>query len=253
MSLIKKIAYTKLGVWIRNITGFRPVGINTSNLSENCSISDAFFWRTSDCFKTIFKFSDLLKIFFKSDQSTVQIIFYDKDYKFIKELLINSIDISNELIIDKSFLNGLSDYGIFYVFHKTKRKLNNSIRNSCYTGYSYNNSIFSFIHGNVPVAYQKYNQPGFASNIVSKSLFKNQTYKIQNHFENFSKSEIFINNPTDKIINFNLNSLNYSLNSNCSKIIDISNFHEIELISNCYFLRPLIINYKNNFFDIYHG
>ena len=68
MSLIKKIAYTKLGVWFRNITGLRPVGINTYNLSENYSISDAFFWRTNDGFKTIFKFSDLLKIFFKLDQ-----------------------------------------------------------------------------------------------------------------------------------------------------------------------------------------
>ena len=253
MSLIKKIAYTKLGVWFRNITGLRPVGINTYNLSENYSISDAFFWRTNDGFKTIFKFSDLLKIFFKLDQSIVQIILYDKDYKFIKEFQINSIDISNEFIIDKSFLNGLSDYGIFYIFHKTKKKFNNSIRNSCYTGYSYNNSIFSFIHGNVPVTYQMYDKPGFVSNIISKSLFKNQTYKIQNYFENFSRSEIFLNNPTNKIINFNLNGVNHFLNSNCSKIIDISNFHEIELISNCYFLRPLIINYKNNFFDIYHG
>ena len=98
-----------------------------------------------------------------------------------------------------------------------------------------------------------YDKPGFVSNIISKSLFKNQTYKIQNYFENFSRSEIFLNNPTNKIINFNLNGVNHFLNSNCSKIIDISNFHEIELISNCYFLRPLIINYKNNFFDIYHG
>lgn len=253
MSLIKKIGYTKLGILIRNLSGFKPVGINTTNLSENYSISDAFFWRTNDGFKTIFKFSDLLKIFFKSNMSTVQIIFYDKDYNFIKELIINSIDISNEFIIDQPFFNGLSDYGIFYIFHKTNEKFNNSIRNSCYTGYSYNNSIFSFIHGNVPVAYQRYDRPGFTSNIVSKSMFKNQTYKIQNYFENFSKSEIFINNPTNKLINFKLNESNYFLNPNCSKIIDISHSHEIELISNCYFLRPIIINYKNNFFDIYHG
>ena len=253
MSLIKKIAYTKFGVWLRNIIGFKPVGINTSNLSENYSISDAFFWRTNDGFKTIFKFSDLLKIFFKLDQSRVQIIFYDKNYKFIKEFEINSLDISNEFIIDKSFLGGLSDYGIFYIFHKTKKKFNNSVRNSCYTGYSYNSSIFSFIHGNIPVTYQMYDRTNFESNIVSKSLFKNQTYKIQNYFDNFSKSEIFLNNPTNKKINFNLNGLKYFLNSNCSKIIDVSNFQEIELISDCYFLRPLIMNYKNNFFDIYHG
>jgi hypothetical protein len=43
------------------------------------------------------------------------------------------------------------------------------------------------------------------------------------------------------------------LNGMCGKIIDISKVDEVEIISNCYFFRPIIFNYKNNYLDVHHG
>jgi len=251
--LIKKIAQSKLAIFFRNLTGIRPVGINTLHIENNCSLSDAFFWRTSENFITKFKFSDLLKIFFQQNNTEIQILFYNKNNKLVKDYNIKNLDISNEIIIDPKFLGGIKDYGVFYIFHKTKQNLTNSIRNSCYLGYSINNSIFSFVHGNIPVAYKQFNGSRVLNNIVSKSLFKNQVYKIQNYFSDFTKSEIFLNNPTNRKILFSINKSDFSLNANCSKIVNVSGLEEINIISNCYFLRPIVINYKNNFFDIYHG
>ena len=62
-SFIKKIAKSNLSIKLRNITGLRPYIINTNFLKQNFSISDGFPWRTDNNFKTIFKYSDLLKIF----------------------------------------------------------------------------------------------------------------------------------------------------------------------------------------------
>ena len=35
--------------------------------------------------------------------------------------------------------------------------------------------------------------------------------------------------------------------------IDISNMNKIKITSNCYFLRPYIFKYKNNFIDAHHA
>ena len=85
-SLIKKIAKFKLVTKLRDGFGIRPLIFNTNNLNENVSISDAFIWRTDNSYKTIFKYSDLLKIFFKQGTQEVEIIFYD-----YQNLLVNDI------------------------------------------------------------------------------------------------------------------------------------------------------------------
>ena len=74
-SLIKKIAKSQLVTKLRDGFGIRPLIFNTNNLNENVSISDAFIWRTDNSYKTIFKYSDLLKIFLSKGQE-VEIFFY---------------------------------------------------------------------------------------------------------------------------------------------------------------------------------
>ena len=31
------------------------------------------------------------------------------------------------------------------------------------------------------------------------------------------------------------------------------NYSEIEIISNCSFFRPIVLNYKKNYIDVHHG
>ena len=47
-----------------------------------------FFWRTDNQFKTIFKYTDIFKLFFNDPTSKAEIIFYDKSNKFLKKKLL---------------------------------------------------------------------------------------------------------------------------------------------------------------------
>ena len=255
-SFIRKIAKSNLGIKLRNITGLRPVALSSYKLKQNFTISDGFPWRTDNDFKTNFKYSDLLKIFFNKNDTSIEIHFHDKNNKLLKKINKMNINLSNNFLINKEFLNGLKDYGIFYIYHKSLEQINSSIRNSCYTGFSYKNQLESYVHGNCPASYKPLNpdiNTNIKGDIVSRSLFLNQNYKIQRYFENLSKSEIFIQNPTSKKIKFLINKTSFELNGKCCVIIDTSEFKEIEIISNCYFLRPLIFCYQNNYIDVHHG
>ena len=68
-----------------------------------------------------------------------------------------------------------------------------------------------------------------------------------------TKSELFFANPTSKKITFNINNKNYFLKRGCSILIDVTEHNQIDIKSNCMFLRPTIFNYKNEYIDVYHG
>ena len=44
-----------------------------------------------------------------------------------------------------------------------------------------------------------------------------------------------------------------SLEKDCSILIDVSGKEDISILSRCLFLRPIIFNYKDDFFDVYHA
>ena len=151
--LLKKYLQSIVAVNVRNFLGIRPIGINTINLENNISISDSFFWRTDNNFSTCFKFSDILKIFYDINSSKAEMLFYDKNNNLIKALSLSDIELSNNLLLDKKFFGGIEDYGVFNIFHKSKKNINYTISNRCYTGYSYHNNLSSFVHGNTYVNY----------------------------------------------------------------------------------------------------
>ena len=250
--LLKKIFRHKFSIFIRNLIGFRP-SIFLLNLNKkNISASDAFFWRTDNNYRTIFKFSDILYLFFKDNSSEVEISFYDKNNNLIKSKKFLNIELSNKLVIDKAFFDGLEDYGIFYIFHKSNSNINSIIRNSCYTGYSYNENLFSYVHGNLITSAKSFDGTHEEFGIAGTSKFKKRKYKIQNSFD-FDKTEIEIMNPTKNDLEIEINSIKFVLKSCCLKIVNINSNKLITIVSNCYLLRPIIFNYKKQFIDVYHG
>ena len=251
ISLAKKIYNNSQFIKLRNLFYLNPVKIDTSHISSNSSVSDAFLWRTDENFETIFKFTDLYKLFF-DELGKVKIIFYDKNYKEIKELLLSDIKLYNNLIIDKNFMNGIEDYGTFYIFHKTNKNIKSIIRNSCYTGFKKENEIFSFVHGNLPVLTYRKNYKSL-QNIVCKSLIFYKNFKIQKNFLDYDFSEIFVHNPTNSKIKFYLNNTCYKLNKYSSLILKVQKEKTINLKSKCFILRPIVFSYKKNFLDVHHG
>lgn len=253
--LIKKIKSSKLGTIIRNNLNYR---VNPFSLEKiKCSsVSDAFLWRTDSGYSTIFKYTDILKLFFKIEGSYVEIIFYSKDNQLIKRLTINKMNYSNELLINSEFLNGIKDYGTFYIYHFTNQKIDkeNILSNRCYLGFSKENNIYSYVHGNALVRFKDINNGTIEdTNIINTSIYKNQNYKIQKYFGGFDKHELFFANPTSKIINFSIDKENYKLKGGSLIMIEILYKELIEIKSNCLFFRPIVFSYKQNFFDVHHS
>ena len=254
-SFIKKISNTELGVYLRNLINVKPVHMSLKSL-DCVTVSDAFAWRTDNNFITKFKYSDILNIFYKIKNSWIEIHFYNKKGQLIKKVKEENLKLSNEITISKEFLEGIEDYGIFHIYHFTNENFekNNIISNRCYLGFSQNHKLPSFVHGNALAKFKKiYGKNIINTDIVKKSLFKNHTYKIQEYFVEFDKSELFFSNPTSRIIKFSINNQNYKLDNNCSKLLDISNNKIISIKSNCLFLRPTVFNYKDEYLDVHHA
>ena len=108
---MSKLLKNRLIYKIRNLTGFKPSLFNINNSHLNTSVSDGFFWRTDNGFKTIFRFMDIMYLFYEI-HSSIEIVFFDKNNNLIKNLT-KKIDLNNELKIDAKFL-GTEDYGTFY-------------------------------------------------------------------------------------------------------------------------------------------
>ena len=255
-SLIKRLFNSEKLIEIRNQLQVKPVDMLIINQNNNISVSDSFLWRTDNDFITKFKFTDLLNLFYDLNDSFVEIFFYKKCGEFIKSFILDDLKMNNDLIIDKYFMDGLSDYGSFNIFHFFNKKINNSliISNRCYLGFSKGDSFFSYVHGNLLSKYKINNEEKIKSNIIKTSLFVSQEYAIQNNFSDFDRSELFFANPTSKKIIFYLVNTKYILMPKSCKIVNLDKTDKkITIKSNCMFLRPIIFNYKNNFFDVYHG
>jgi hypothetical protein len=255
--LVKKLANTNVGIFIRNSFNLKPVSLKIIEKKYPISVSDAFLWRTDNGFKTKFKYSDILNLFYKIKNSWVEFHFFSKNNELIKIEKVNDLNLSNELEINSQYLNNLEDYGSFYIFHFSKKTndLNNKdvISNRCYLGYSQNNNLYSFVHGNTLGKFTSiFSKENILTDIVKTSFFKNHTYTIQKYFDNFDKNELFFTNPTSKNIKFTIDNKNFELKPNFSLLVESKN-SIISIKSNCLFFRPTIFCYKDKYLDVHHS
>ena len=175
----------------------------------------------------------------------------------IKIQKINDLNLSNELEINSKYLNDLEDYGTFFIYHFSENmdNLNDDdvISNRCYLGYSQNNNLYSFVHGNTLGKFTGiFSSKKVSTDIVKTSLFQNHTYTIQKYFDDFNKNELFFTNPTSKTIKFTIENKDYKLKSNNTLLIEIKS-NLISIKSNCLFLRPTVFSYKGkyNFIELF--
>lgn len=262
MKLLKKIKNNKISINLRNLLSIKSVDMSLNSIHESSSCSDTFCWRTDNGYETVVKFSDILKLFY--DQTSLIVVdIYNHQNKHIKNVSLKNPKISNSILISKKNLNGLEDFGYFTIHHYSKKITANEkiiISNRCYVGYSYKNSLPSFVHGNAIASHSNINVRSNNNKfykekkIIQISPILNQNYKVQNNFNFYDKVEVFLSNPTDQLIKFNLEKKNYNLENGRSLILKISNKNEIMIKSNCLFLRPIIFCYKSKkYIDVYHG
>ena len=122
MKLLNRINInSKIFKSLRNNLNIRPIPLSDFNNFNSVSVSDSFLWRTDNGFKTKFKYSDILNLFFKIKDSWVELHFFSKNNKLIKKDKFYNLNLSNELIIDSKYLN-IKDFGSFYIYHYSKKK-----------------------------------------------------------------------------------------------------------------------------------
>ena len=83
-SLVKRLGNTDLGILLRNSINFKPIYYKYFRKKYPQSVSDAFLWRTDNGYKTKFKFSDILNLFYKIDNSWVELHIYSKKKRINK-------------------------------------------------------------------------------------------------------------------------------------------------------------------------
>ena len=250
--LFNKLFRSKTSKIIRNLLNVKKTSLLLDYTKKNISVSDSFFWRVDKDFKTIFKFNDILKFYFKDNSSDITIIFFDNKFNLIKEINLNTININNSLIIDQNFLELDTGYGSFYIFHNTKNNIGSMIRNSCYTGFEYKKALPSFVHGNLNSAAKDFNNDKVEFGIGAANLLFKNTYIIQNEM-NYEKTEIVLINNCNKKLNIDLGFKKFSLRKGCTELININKIKIITLKSNSFLLRPIIFNYEGIYLDVYHG
>ncbi len=253
MKIYKFIKRNNLSIYLRNKLNIKPtVNWDLLNNYSFSSVSDSFLWRTDKNYKTIFKFTDILRFFYKKDKTKINIIFFDKKNNYLKKIIFNELENSNEVLIDKDFFEGLEDYGTFNIFHENAEKdINVILNNRCYLGFTKDSKFFSYVHGNSLTTSKSDGK--VVKDFYKTSLFPNISYRVQNNISKFDKTEVIICNPTNGKILVYLENERYEFSANEIKIIEIKKAKFIELKSNCHVLRPLVFNYKSNFFDVYHG
>lgn len=253
--LLKFLINTNLAILLRNTFGLRSINFKLTSSKTPTSVSDAFLWRTDNGYKTKFKYSDILDLFYKKKKTWVEIHIYCRNNQLLKIKKISNLDISNEFEITSEYLGNMKDYGVFYIYHFSKKKIDGDdvISNRCYLGYSKNKKLHSYVHGNTYArSTQIYAYKKNLSDIVKTSMLQNQYYTIQKEFSEFDKNELAFTNPTSKILKFNVGGKDYKMNPGCSKIIEIKS-SIITIKSNCMFLRPIVFSYKDNYLDVHHG
>jgi hypothetical protein len=253
-SLLKLLANTNLAISVRNAFGIKPIPTVYPKYGQPVSISDSYPWRTSNGFHTVFRFSDLPREYFNVFDSTAIVEIFDEKSCLLKRLILDDLSLSNELLVNQDLLDGHAGYGSFYVYHTSEKELNADfrIKHRSYVGFSLNNQLPSFFHGNIQSRYLDIRSGKIGKNLMQQSLRK-QNYRIQNYFKDLDKVELFFINPLSKKISFTVNNLNFSLEGDASMIVDLSGQRDIQIASNIFIFRPIIFEYKNDFVNAYHA
>jgi len=255
--LIRPIFNSKLFVSVRNIIGYKPVGFLFPNSVKNFSCSDLFFWRTDNGFKTIFRFSNIPEIFFGINKSKVLIIFYDSLGIELKRTKIKVKASVSEIEIDSAYLGGITDIGTFSIFHLIDRDDTQEIKiiNRCYVAYQRDQSIPTFVHGNIEAQYINLasQEKEKVENDIAKVVYFKNEYLIQKNLSLFDYSELLFSNPHKARIWISIDGKREILESLSSKLIKIKDNDVVSVRSNLSMPRPVIFSYKGKFFDCHHG
>lgn len=265
---IRKILTSNSINRLRNLINYKPT-ISLKPIDPNSSVSDFFYWNTSNGFDTRIMLTNFSTQTLPDNPQVdqIKVIIYDKTGKKIKELEILLDPFETKELIFSEIIN--QDFGSFFVFHKLDnmeeyKNQNSHLSERGYISYKKDQGIWSFMHGNLNSAYYDYNLNEPIC-IFTKSLFSNNTYLPQVSFKNCKSFSFILNNPMNKTMSVNADFLDCKMNKIITKSFKLSSFSTLrhieedkkinffQITSNIIFLRPIIMKESETYFDIFHG
>lgn len=243
---------------IRNLIVFKD-NFRRWPLERNYLASDLFIWRTDNGLSTVFKSNNILFDYYSVD-SYLKIVFYNKNGKYIRELDVDFVEGLGEILIHKELL-GCEDYGTFCVFNMPSGELKQEVKiiNRCYVGYG-RGKCLSMMHGNLVAVMVNPKVPGerVVKNIKS-AVFSRKTekkYSIQSPFYSGFTHSLLFSNPSDIAILVNVNGISYQIESRGCNIVTPKfegDCGKVEIVSDFFYPRPLVITENEKFVDCYHA
>ena len=106
------------------------------------------------------------------------------------------------------------------------------------------------VNPNIIIKYE--NNTEYKKDIIKNTFINKRQYIVQNLYSIDSQLEIYIANPTSKIINVFFDNKIFKMEPFNCKIIK-TNLNKISLKSDCMFLRPIIFESKKEFLNVHHG
>ena len=253
---LRPLANSKIGLFLREKSGFRPPVFLFGNETSFIS-SDLFFWRTDNGYSTIFKASDILSKYYDVE-SSLTLIFYDSDGSFLLQKTVEFHYNFATLTITSTLL-AKEGMGTFIALNIPREPLRSAVQvtNRCYVGYGKDGS-HSMVHGNFTAIKAKPNAENFNPFRDIKPAISSQKgdflYYLQKPNYSFLKISLVFANPLDRKIVININKKRYELNRRSCILVLVPKSDESILIeSDFIWPRPLVFCEKGTFIDVHHG
>jgi len=248
---------------------FQP--ITKKPYSSSSKISDLFFWRVDENWRTYFDLLNIVSIMGGSSKKA-EIIFFDQNgfLLFREEINLNGLSkktLDIAYLLGKNNIGSSISFGTFAIFHLSTPEIifnsNSYLSDRGYVSYKYRSSnLRKYVHGNYDAVAKGEN----SLKMLTGSSFFKRKYNLQYSLERNSNYEIVIINSTSRNQKMTLDLSNgidskpifstFELPIRALKISKLSNLDKnshLPIKSNMTMSRPIVFSYRKNDFDVFHG
>ncbi len=270
---IRTLANLPVSISFRNALGVYPKYYREPDL--NYSVSDLFFWRSDEVWRTRFDLLNLPSVLYPENNISdkVTLIFYDRQgQEFFREQAIIP-PLQTKTILVEDILGDNVGFGSMAFFHNALEKTKPNQPQTCtvergfaaYQRITDDSPLWSYIHG---AAYVLAKPPDHDEvQTTRRTLVKKILYRPQLTLSDCDRFDLIYINPSDSNLEIKVRAYDQSaqlileksgvLPPRGVKCFSIDNkdrkTYRVENESRAYMWRPFILKYYDTHFDIFHS
>jgi hypothetical protein len=272
-NFIQALTNSPASIYLRNTLGIRPKYYKEPPLDY--SVSDLFFWRSDDVWRTRFDLLNLPSVLYPkyniSDKTTL--IFYDEQGLEVCRKQVNIPPFQTRAIQIEDIVGDNAGFGSMACFHETSEGLESFSPQTCivergfvaYRRVADNSPLWRYVHGAAYVLAK----PPYQDKVQTtrRTLRKNLLYQPQLSFSDCDQFDLIYINPNDTDLAIKIRAFDQTakvvreksevLSPRGVKIFSFDNKDRIicRVVneSRAYMWRPFILKYYETHFDIFHS